>query len=338
MRRYLLISILLIQSLLPIKAFAADVEPPVITAIQPASGTTQWWGSVIASFRVTDDAGCCTSAVMELVSQAGQVVKSVSMRQQTPEYPLNTTFVDRINLNGTLLGTFTVRATVTDFSGKSTTGALGSIEIYQPDWGPPSISAGTYAASVLPGQSFSGNFWANDDKDCCASASIAVFNSQGALVVTGSTTIASRQNALSINYIGTIQLPSDISPGTYDVKAMAVDNLNKIGEWGIVGAVTVNDPTPTPTPSPSPTVSETPSPSVSASPIPSAAPSVSASPSPSVSLTPKSTVSAKQSKTPVAIQSKTASPKLITINCYKGKLLKKVTAAKPVCPKGYKKK
>ena len=31
-------------------------------------------------------------------------------------------------------------------------------------------------------------------------------------------------------------------------------------------------------------------------------------------------------------------PVTTTINCYKGKLLKKVTAVKPVCPAGYKKK
>lgn len=68
MRKYLLVAIMLASSLFPIPAFAADVEPPVITAIQPASGTTQWWGYVGASFRVTDDAGCCSAAVLELVS------------------------------------------------------------------------------------------------------------------------------------------------------------------------------------------------------------------------------------------------------------------------------
>jgi hypothetical protein len=55
-------------------------------------------------------------------------------------------------------------------------------------------------------------------------------------------------------------------------------------------------------------------------------------------VTPKPAVSAKPSKLPTVTQSKSATPKLITINCYKGKLLKKVTAAKPLCPKGYKKK
>ena len=61
----------LIQALLPNQAFATDVEPPVITAISPSSGTTQWFGYAGASFRVTDDAGCCTSAILEIVSQAG---------------------------------------------------------------------------------------------------------------------------------------------------------------------------------------------------------------------------------------------------------------------------
>jgi len=37
-----------------------------------------------------------------------------------------------------------------------------------------------------------------------------------------------------------------------------------------------------------------------------------------------------------AIELKLAKPKLITITCIKGKLMKKVTAAKPMCPSGYK--
>lgn len=39
-----------------------------------------------------------------------------------------------------------------------------------------------------------------------------------------------------------------------------------------------------------------------------------------------------------AIAAKVANSKLVTITCIKGKLTKKVTAAKPVCPAGYKKK
>ena len=50
--------------------------------------------------------------------------------------------------------------------------------------------------------------------------------------------------------------------------------------------------------------------------------SVEATPTPSKSPTP----------------TKSTKPKLITITCVKGKLTKKVTAFKPVCPSGYKKK
>jgi hypothetical protein len=35
---------------------------------------------------------------------------------------------------------------------------------------------------------------------------------------------------------------------------------------------------------------------------------------------------------------KPATPKKITITCFKGKTSKKVTAVKPTCPTGYKKK
>jgi hypothetical protein len=68
-------------------------------------------------------------------------------------------------------------------------------------------------------------------------------------------------------------------------------------------------PTPTPTPTPVMTASPTPTPS--------------ASPTPSVTSTPS----------PVSNQIKK-----ITITCIKGKLTKKVTGIKPICPIGYKKK
>jgi hypothetical protein len=42
--------------------------------------------------------------------------------------------------------------------------------------------------------------------------------------------------------------------------------------------------------------------------------------------------------TPSASKAPIAVPKLLTISCVKGKITKKVTAAKPVCPSGYKKK
>jgi len=64
-------------------------------------------------------------------------------------------------------------------------------------------------------------------------------------------------------------------------------------------------PAPTPTPTPTPTPEPTPTPTVVVTPTP----------------TPKPTVTKKS-----------------TITCVKGKLTKKVTAVKPVCPSGYKKK
>jgi hypothetical protein len=62
-------------------------------------------------------------------------------------------------------------------------------------------------------------------------------------------------------------------------------------------------PAPTPTPTPTPVVTENPT------------------PAPTPTATPKATVAKK-----------------ITITCVKGKLVKKVTAVKPVCPKGFKKR
>ncbi|MFA5918185.1 MAG: hypothetical protein WC800_01405 [Candidatus Nanopelagicaceae bacterium] len=41
---------------------------------------------------------------------------------------------------------------------------------------------------------------------------------------------------------------------------------------------------------------------------------------------------------PTRVMIITVTPKLVTIVCVKGASVKKVTAVKPVCPKGYKKK
>jgi hypothetical protein len=103
---------------------------------------------------------------------------------------------------------------------------------------------------------------------------------------------------------------------------------------------------PTPTASPSPVSSLTPTPTVtpSATPTPSTS-SPAASPiattptaTPNVASTP--TTSPSVSPTPSTVQKVTPAPKPAvkkkTIICAKGKVTKKVTAVKPVCPKGFK--
>jgi uncharacterized membrane-anchored protein YhcB (DUF1043 family) len=61
--------------------------------------------------------------------------------------------------------------------------------------------------------------------------------------------------------------------------------------------------------------------------------------SPSQSTQPTPTPSPSQSAKPAVVTSKKPTPpKKTTINCVKGKVTKKVTAVKPKCPAGYKKK
>jgi hypothetical protein len=78
--------------------------------------------------------------------------------------------------------------------------------------------------------------------------------------------------------------------------------------------------TPTPSPTPQPTVMPTPvvtpAPAPTATSMPTARPTSIATPSPSPTTT--------------------TTPAKITITCSKGKLVKKVTGSKPICPKGYK--
>jgi uncharacterized membrane-anchored protein YhcB (DUF1043 family) len=62
-------------------------------------------------------------------------------------------------------------------------------------------------------------------------------------------------------------------------------------------------------------------------------------PSPSQLTQPTPTPSPSQSAKPAVVTSKKPTPpKKTTINCVKGKVTKKVTAVKPKCPTGYKKK
>ena len=74
--------------------------------------------------------------------------------------------------------------------------------------------------------------------------------------------------------------------------------------------------TPEPTPTLTPTPEQTPTPEPVVKPTPTATPTV----------------------TPTPTATKTAVVKKITITCVKGKLIKKVTAIKPTCPSGYKRK
>ena len=61
-------------------------------------------------------------------------------------------------------------------------------------------------------------------------------------------------------------------------------------------------------------------------------------PTPTVTATPTPTPSATLAPTPTPSATKAAVVKKITITCVKGKLIKKVTAIKPTCPSGYKRK
>jgi hypothetical protein len=72
-----------------------------------------------------------------------------------------------------------------------------------------------------------------------------------------------------------------------------------------------------------------------AKPTPTPTPLPSASPTPTPTPTP--TITPIPSPTPTVIVTAAPITKKTTITCVKGKLVKKVTALKPVCPKGYKK-
>ena len=265
-------------------SFAADENPPVITKSSATTGRVQWYGNVGAGFRVSDDAGCCTSAQLELINASGSSVRSYAMRQLDPQYPLSTGFAQNFGLKGDLLGTFTIRITVTDFSGKSASSNFGEIEIYQPDNWAPEVNAGINltTTSVNLGGNFSINFRVTDDIECCTATSTALFTESGTQMLSGTTSKVSQASKNDATYTAAYTIPSNFTPGTYQIRANATDMTGKVSPWEMAGAIlgflTVVDPNPAPTPTPTPTPEPTPTPTPESTPEPTLTPTPSPAP------------------------------------------------------------
>ena len=75
-----------------------------------------------------------------------------------------------------------------------------------------------------------------------------------------------------------------------------------------------------------------------ATPTPTPTPVATATPTPTPTPTPSETASATPTPTPTVVATVKPAAKKTTITCVKGKKTKKVTAVKPKCPKGYKKR
>ena len=193
-------------------------------------------------------------------------------------------FAQNFGLKGDLLGTFTIRISVTDFSGKSASSDFGTIEIYQPDNWAPEVNAGINltTSSVNLGGSFSINFRVTDDIECCTATSTALFTESGTQMLSGTTSKVSQASKIDSTYTAAYSIPSNFTPGTYQIRANATDMTGKVSPWemggAILGFLTVVDPTPTPTPTPTPeptpTPTPTPTPEPTLTPTPSPAPVV----------------------------------------------------------------
>lgn len=133
---------------------------------------------------------------------------------------------------------------------------------------------------------------------------------KGTLATFDSGMIVTPPKGLELGYVPIVikQYASPVAKKSNSVKGKACS------EKYVEPAVT---PTPTPTATPTPTETRAPS----AKPSPTPAVTASASATPTATPTPS-----------VVVLKKT------TITCVKGKLIKKVTAVKPICPAGYKKK
>ena len=167
------------------------------------------------------------------------------------------------------------------------------------------ISTGFFQAS-LP-QAWLDCKWPGNTLSKAANISLSVTDSDGERqVVTASAYI--KNGRLDINVFGFHYSSPKIQ-------------VQRVGEAEVIPEPTATEtPTPEPTPTSEPVVTPTPTEKPTVTPTPTEKPTV--TPTPTAKPTP----------------TKTAVVKKTTITCVKGKLIKKVTAFKPICPKGYKKK
>ena len=150
-------------------------------------------------------------------------------------------------------------------------------------------------------------------------------------------TYCSTNNCGSGKYLGSFTLPKNLPLGKYTLALNLSDNpssstkslpsvkLDMTYSNSLFNAGKIATPTPTASATPAPTVTLTPTPTASATPTVTVTPKA----TPTVTVTPKATPTPKVTVSPT--------PKKITVTGLKGKTIKKVTAVKPVCPKGYKK-
>ena len=235
-----------------------DMLNPVI---DPSSGSVlpaqvEPGNSVVASYRITDDFGCCGYHQAWLYGPTGATILQVAPQR------VSGTAVDAIYSatfsvpNGAAIGSYVVKAQATDLTGKYTHLQTIATLTVTAQTAPPTVdtalpvlvpgSAVVTPSSIQPGNPLSVSYRVTDDFGCCSSARAYLYDSAGASVTFVEAARSAGTN-LDGTYSATINIPAGTAPGTYTVKGQAIDNAGKYTHLVVLATITVTAQTAPPT-------------------------------------------------------------------------------------------
>ncbi|CAB4567318.1 MAG: hypothetical protein F2559_01560 [Actinobacteria bacterium] len=274
---------LLFSILNPITASANDTQLPVV---DPSSGIISNNivapnASLILTYRVTDDVGCCSTSLIGVYKDSGRNVNSnqvyysigashtrVSGSATDGRYQVS--FVAPTSLE---TGTYYVKVQAIDNFGRYTHLEQVASFIIDKDLPVMVPNSGVFPKSTFnPGESFNFTYQITDNAGCCSYNVVSLWKVSGKnpagspdYQFSGASLVSGTQT--NGTYQASVQLPPSISLGTWYVKAQARDIATWYTHVEALGSISVVAPTPTPTPSrtptPTPTPSRTPTPTLS---------------------------------------------------------------------------
>ena len=235
-----------------------DLANPVIDT---SSGTVspaqvQPGNNVTATYRITDDVGCCGYHQAWLYDPSGASVQQVTPTRLSGG-PADAIYSAVFAVPaGSAQGVYTVKAQATDLTGKYThLQAIGTITVLA-QTSPPTVDtqlpvlvqgSGTMSPSnIQPGNPLTVSFRVTDDFGCCSSARGYLLDSTGNSVVFVESQRVSGTNLDGV-YRSIINIPFGTAPGTYTIKAQAIDNAGKYTRLETLGTITVAAQTSPPT-------------------------------------------------------------------------------------------
>lgn len=219
-------------------------------------GQTQPGNNVTATYRITDDQGCCGYHQAWLYNPAG-----ASVLQVTPSRVSGTatdgTYSAVFGIPaGSTPGTYLIKAQATDLTGKYThLQLIGSVTVTAQTTAPtvdtanPVLVVGSGSASVSSVQS--GNpvlvsYRVTDDMSCCSSARVYLYDSASTMVLFVEAARTSGTVTDGI-YSATVNVPFGSAVGAYTFKGQVIDNASKYSHLEVLASLTVTAQTAPPT-------------------------------------------------------------------------------------------